>query len=182
MVQNIWLGLRSIAMTILLPGTVAVFLPYQLLSPIEIPELEAWTAADYLSLLMGISGLTILFWSIWVFAHRGRGTLAPIDEPRILVIDGLYRYVRNPMYVGVMLILIAECLFFWSATLLIYAGVFFVVVNGFIMGYEEIHLRAKFGDQYVQYCEKVGRWIPSKPYPGFVDVPLKSGRHGENQS
>jgi len=154
-------------MTILVPGTVTGYLPYQLLTPIDIPGPESWTPGHILALLVGITGLSILIWSIWEFAHRGRGTLVPFDEPRLLVIDGLYRFVRNPMYVGVMFVLLAEALFFWSTTMSVYSGVFFVVVNAFIMGYEEVHLRSKFGEQYVHYCKHVGRWIPSKRYQGY---------------
>ena len=162
--SRIWLGIKSLAMTILFPGTVAGLLPYLILSPLEISSVYDWSIAQYVAIpIMGI-GLAILLRSIWEFASTGKGTLAPFDEPRKLVVKGLYRYVRNPMYVGVILILLGESLFFWSGALFLYSGICFLGFNLFIIGFEEGNLRSKFGDEYKQYCEKVNRWIPGKPY------------------
>jgi len=97
---------------------------------------------------------------VWDFAANGRGTLAPVDPPRTLVVRGLYRYVRNPMYVGVMTILLGESLFFASTTLLRYAIGCFVAFHLFIMLYEEPTLRSKFGESYITYCSAVNRWLP----------------------
>ena len=115
------------------------------------------------SLLLAI-GASILLRSIWSFAHVGKGTLAPFDETQKLIVVGLYRYVRNPMYVGVMLILLAQSWFFWSSTLLSYTGFCFIVANIIVIGYEENRLRHKYGDEFREYCRHVGRWIPGKPY------------------
>lgn len=77
-------------MTVLFPGTVSGYLPYQLLTPVEIPGPAVSTPEHILALLLGITGLAILIGSIREFEHRGRGTLAPFDEPGLLVINGLY--------------------------------------------------------------------------------------------
>ncbi len=106
-------------MTVLFPGTVTGYLPYQLLTPVEIPGPAVSTPEHILALLLGITGLAILIWSIREIAHRGRETLAPFDEPGLLVINGLYRFARNPLYVGRVLIQLSECQFFGSTTLLI---------------------------------------------------------------
>ena len=101
MFQKNWLGVRSVLMTILFPGMVAIYIPYRMLSPINFNNLE-WSFSVLGSLVIIFTGLAILLKSIWEFAYTGEGTLAPFDETKKLVVKGLYRYVRNPMYVGVM--------------------------------------------------------------------------------
>jgi protein-S-isoprenylcysteine O-methyltransferase Ste14 len=161
MLGKFWLGVRSVAMTVLFPGTVVGYLPYRILAPVTIPGLDEWSWAQYAGTGAVAVGAVILLWCIWEFAHRGRGTLAPFDEPRKFVVQGLYRYVRNPMYVGVVLILLGESSFFWSGPLLLYTILFFVAFNIFVMAYEEPRLRSKFGAEYEQYCTRIGRWVPS---------------------
>jgi len=151
-------------MIVLFPGTVVVYIPYRLLDTNHGPELTSLSLAQYVAMLFAAVGVAILFKSIWTFAYVGRGTLAPFDETKKLIVVGPYRYVRNPMYVGVLLILLAESLFYRSSTLLYYAGFCFVVANVLIIGYEENRLRHKYGDEFRQYCKQVGRWIPGKPY------------------
>jgi protein-S-isoprenylcysteine O-methyltransferase Ste14 len=105
-------------------------------------------------------GLVILLWSFWDFIYAGRGTPLPLDPPKFLVARGPYRFVRNPMYVGVELILLGESLLFESAILVIYAlaaGAFF---HHFVVLYEERTLRRKFGNRYAEYCRAVPRWLP----------------------
>ena len=96
------------------------------------------------------------------FVGSGRGTPAPFDAPRKLVVSGPYRYVRNPMYVGAGLFLAGCAILFseFSITLLWYAVAIVVGVNLFILLYEEPTLRRKFNDDYRDYCLKVRRWIP----------------------
>ncbi len=107
-------------------------------------------------------GAAIMIRCCWDFAWTGRGTPAPFDPPRRLVIAGLYRWVRNPMYVGMGLFLIGEAFLLPQITreMLTMTLVLFVAVNVFIMAYEEPVLRSKFGDDYVRYTREVGRWIP----------------------
>jgi protein-S-isoprenylcysteine O-methyltransferase Ste14 len=147
-------------MTVLFPGTVAGYIPYRILAPVTIPGLDEWSWTHYVGSGAVAAGASILLLCIWEFAHRGRGTLAPFDEPRRLVVQGLYRYVRNPMYVGVVLILLGESSFFWSSPLLVYTTLFFVAFNVFIMGFEEPRLRSKYGTEYEEYSRHVGRWFP----------------------
>jgi protein-S-isoprenylcysteine O-methyltransferase Ste14 len=85
----------------------------------------------------------------------------------VLVVRGLYRYVRNPMYLAVTLIVLGEVLLTGSRALLGYWAVWFVAVNAFVIGFEEPTLRRQFGDTYRNYADAVGRWIPRlHPYHG----------------
>jgi protein-S-isoprenylcysteine O-methyltransferase Ste14 len=153
------LALRSIFFALLLPGTVTVFLPYVILSGTRVPR---WDALGVIGLVAILLGAAILIWCIVDFARVGRGTLAPVDPPKKLVVRGLYRYVRNPMYVGVVLVLLGESALFRSTSVLLYTGVAFLIVNLFVMLYEEPTLRARFGESYDQYRRSVGRWIPRR--------------------
>ncbi len=164
MLENLWLVTRNVAMIVLFPGTVVVYIPYRLLAPFSIAELISWSVTQYVAVLVLAIGVSILLRSIWSFAHVGKGTLAPFDETQKLIVVGLYRYVRNPMYDGVILILLAESWFFWSSVLLSYTGFCFIVANILVIGYEENRLRHKYADEFRQYCRRVGRWIPGKPY------------------
>src|SRR5262249_26139074 len=97
---------------------------------------------------------------IWEFARSGRGTLAPMDPPRDLVVRGLYRYVRNPMYLGVTAIILGEALLARSQALVLYWAVWFLAANLFVIAYEEPNLRRRFGQSYELYTQQVGRWLP----------------------
>lgn len=115
-----------------------------------------------LALALMIAGLLIMVRCVWDFAWTGRGTPAPFDPPRRLVINGLYRWVRNPMYLGMGILLAGEALLLPSIAqeIVIMMVILWAVVNGFIMLYEEPKLRDLFGDDYKRYCENVRRWIP----------------------
>ncbi len=151
-------------MIVLFPGIVAVYIPYRLLAPFSFSDPDQWSLTQFAAVLLLSIGAVILFKSIWSFARVGKGTLAPFDETQNLIVVGLYRYVRNPMYIGVITILLAESWFFWSTSLLTYTAFCFVVANILIIGYEENRLRYKYGDGFRHYCEHVGRWIPGGPY------------------
>ena len=111
--------------------------------------------------LMSI-GAAIMLKCVWDFAWMGRGTPAPWDPPRRLVVTGLYRYVRNPMYVGMGTFLLGEALLLPEITrgMLIVMAAAWVTVTAFIMLYEEPTLRRLFADDYRNYCSHVRRWIP----------------------
>ena len=155
----IWLALRSIAWTVLLPGLVAGYLPWRFFGLAHV-QLSLRNPVHLLGLLCIGLGAMLLGTCIWEFARRGRGTLSPVDPPRELVIRGLYRYVRNPMYLSVSLIVLGEFLLTWSRPLLMYWAVWFALVNVFVIGYEEPTLRRRFGGAYGQYAQQVGRWLP----------------------
>ncbi len=158
------LFLRSLFFTILFPGTATLLVPYWIVSR-EPPGLPgAWNWLHYAGLPVIALGAWVLLRCIWDFYAAGRGTLAPVDPPTKLVVRGLYRYVRNPMYVGVVLILFGEAVFFRSVTLLVYSGIFFGIVHIFVVDYEEPTLRSKFGESYENYCRSTHRWLPRLPH------------------
>jgi protein-S-isoprenylcysteine O-methyltransferase Ste14 len=99
---------------------------------------------------------------VWQFAWRGFGTPAPFDPPRNLVVSGPYRFVRNPMYIGMGIALIGEGIVFPNVTwtMLALVGLLFVFVSLFVIGYEEPTLRRTFGTDYENYCHSVRRWLP----------------------
>ena len=107
-------------------------------------------------------GAAIVIGCMFEFAWRGIGTPAPIDPPRRLVISGFYRWVRNPMYVGLGFVLLGEGLTFprLTITMLVMIAVLWGTLSFLIIGVEEPTLRAKFGDDYAAYCRNVRRWIP----------------------
>ena len=156
------LFLRSLFFALLLPGSVTLLIPYFILSGRGGIRVQQWGSLQYLAVIGVAAGATILIWCISDFARVGRGTLSPVDPPSTLVVRGLYRYVRNPMYVGVLLLLLGEAALFQSRALLIYTGIWFLFVNLFVILYEEPTLRGKFGDSYDQYRRSVRRWIPRR--------------------
>jgi protein-S-isoprenylcysteine O-methyltransferase Ste14 len=94
------------------------------------------------------------------FALRGLGTPAPVAPTRHLVVSGLYRHVRNPMYVGVVAAIVGQALLFGSVALLEYAALVWAFFHAFVVLYEEPTLQHRFGSTYERYRAKVGRWWP----------------------
>lgn len=159
---SLWLALRSLFWTVVLPGMVAGYVPWRYVGLNH--AVFTWrNPVQQLGALVGASGTVVLATCIWEFARSGRGTLSPVDPPKHLVVQGLYRYVRNPMYVGVTTILLGELLITRSAAFAWYCAGWLVAVNLFIIGYEEPTLRHQFGPSYDAYTKSVGRWIPRLP-------------------
>lgn len=156
----IWL--KTLLFTIIAPGTVTVFLPYLLLFSRRGGNPPEWEMLRFFGLAPLLVGFGIYLWCAYDFAAKGRGTPAPIDPPKQLVRSGLYRLTRNPMYVGIMLILLGEAICFASAALYFYAAAVFLGFNGFIIFYEEPTLRRLFGESYSHYCAEVPRWLPKR--------------------
>jgi protein-S-isoprenylcysteine O-methyltransferase Ste14 len=154
--------LRSIFFTFLQPGTVLVLIPYLLLPSLG-EAFGGWhSPVRYAGIPLILIGGAGLLWCIWNFFSTGRGTISPIDPPKHLVVRGLYKYVRNPMYVSVVTVLLGEAILFASSSIFIEALVFFVLANLFVAYYEEPNLRRRFGESYENYLRTVHRWIPSR--------------------
>ena len=151
---------------LLLPGTVTILIPYFIVAGKTGGQGDPWRCLGLL--LVGI-GAVVLLRCVWDFWATGRGTLAPIDPPKHLVVRGLYRVVRNPMYVAVFWILLGQSLFFKSLWLFYYAIAAGIVIHLFVMFYEEPALRRKFGAEYDAYCRRVYRWLPR-----FFEAPTVS--------
>lgn len=152
--------LRSVFFTFLQPGVVTILIPYWLISSRGTDIASSYQALRYFGFPLVIIGAAGLLWCVWDFFAAGRGTISPIDPPKHLVVRGLYKYVRNPMYVAVVMTLVGEAVFFMSMPVLIEAGVFVVMAHLFVRYYEEPTLRRRFGESYETYMQTVGRWIP----------------------
>lgn len=152
---NLTLFLKNLAFTILVPGVVAVYVPVFTIT-------HAPATISPIAMLGGLAlliGALIYVWCVWDFATVGRGTPAPIDPPKTLVVRGLYKYTRNPMYLGVLCIIFGWALLFRSPNVTIYAACVATCFHLVILFYEEPHLRGVFGPSYDQYCSQVRRWI-----------------------
>jgi len=157
-----FLLLRSLFWTIAFPGTFAGYIPWRYFGVSEV-RLDFTNPPHLFGLLLIAIGVVLLGACIWEFARRGRGTLSPVDPPKELVVHGLYRYVRNPMYLSVSAIVLGEAVLAQSTALLLYWVVFFALANLFVIGYEEPTLRSQFGESYDRYTKRVGRWLPRRP-------------------
>ena len=155
----LWLAVRSLLWTVLLPGLFAGYLPWRYFGLSRV-QLDLEDPVHVLGILCTGAGVVLLATCIWEFARSGRGTLSPADPPKQLVVRGLYRYVRNPMYLSVTLIIFGELLLTRSLPLFWYWLVWFIGVNLFVIGYEEPNLRRRFGASYQRYTAEVGRWVP----------------------
>lgn len=155
--------LRNLVFTLVVPATVAVYLPLWLAPDLLFEPARTGPAWRWLAVAPLLAGLAVYTWCVWDFARTGRGTPAPIDAPKHLVVRGLYRSVRNPMYVGVLLVILGWALWFGSRALLLYAVLVAIVFHLFVTLYEEPALRRSFGAEYEQYVAAVPRWLPRWP-------------------
>jgi protein-S-isoprenylcysteine O-methyltransferase Ste14 len=157
--SKVGLAARSLLWAALLPGLLAGLVPWYYfgVDPATFGPSRLRHLAGGVVLLAGLALLTAC---IVEFARRGRGTLSPLDPPRSLVVSGLYRYVRNPMYLGVLTIGIGQLIVWPSLGLLIWWLSWFAWVNVFVVAHEEPALRRQFGLSHADYMRSVGRWIP----------------------
>ena len=162
MPASIWLALRSLLWVVLFPGFFAGYIPWRYFGLASV-SIDVTRVDHVAGVVTTGAGVLLLAACVVEFARRGRGTLSPADPPRELVVSGLYRYVRNPMYLAVTAIVLGEVLLTRSTDLALYWVIWFAAVNVFVMFYEEPALRAQFGDSYDAYTRRVGRWIPGRP-------------------
>ena len=151
---------RAATYSTLFIGFLLVFVPGRLLERSGIVRPAEIGAVEYVAIAVVVAGGALALWCILTFTVVGRGTPAPFDPPRRLVIRGPYRYVRNPMYIGAALALCGAALFYRSSPLFGYAGLFLLVTHVFVVWYEEPTLARLFGAEYDAYRARVGRWLP----------------------
>ena len=151
--------LKSALFTLVVPGTVAVLVPFLLAGD------RAVTSGAMLGLAVVLFalGLGLYLRAVWDFAVLGKGTPAPIDAPKRLVVQGIYRYTRNPLYISMLTVIAGWAALFGTAVLVAYAGVLFVVYSLFVRLHEEPRLARVFGEEYAAYTQQVGRWLPRLP-------------------
>lgn len=148
------LALKNALFTLVVPGTVGGVAPWWLAMRGDRVETPAWLSGP-----LFVAGLAIYGWCLWDFAAHGRGTPAPVDAPKRLVLRGLYRWTRNPMYVGVLTVLAGWFAFAPSVPVGAYAVLVALSFHTFVVRYEEPHLAAAFGE-YAAYRARVPRWLP----------------------
>lgn len=152
--------IRALGAALIISAVWFVCLPALLLvSGVDPFRLELGSARILGIVPLAIGG--ILFgWVTWVFASRGGGTPLIFAPPARLVLRGPFRWVRNPMYVADILIIVGEALLLEASIILVYAAVLWAAIHALVVIREEPHLRRAFGRSYIVYCERVPRWIP----------------------
>ncbi|MBZ5524990.1 MAG: isoprenylcysteine carboxylmethyltransferase family protein [Acidobacteriia bacterium] len=152
--------LGSAFFLVIAPGTVAGYVPWR----ITRWQFQGWSHASLALQSAGVlllaAGVPILLHSFAQFAFRGLGTPAPPFPTQHLVVSGFYRYVRNPMYIAVVSVILGQGLLFGSVRVLEYGAMVWLAFHLFVLLYEEPTLRRTFGAEYVAYCTEVRRWLP----------------------
>ena len=153
------LFLKIALFTLVVPGAVAVLVPL-LLGGDRTVAGGAWLG---LAVCLFALGVALYVRAVWDFAVLGKGTPAPIDAPKRLVVRGIYRYSRNPLYIAMLTLIAGWAALFGTAVLVAYAAGLFVVYSLFIRFHEEPRLAREFGEEYAAYTQQVGRWLPRLP-------------------
>lgn len=147
---------KTVLFTILVPGTVAGLIPAWIRGGWALRG-PAWAATvGGIALLAGVA---IYLWCAWDFATAGRGTPLPQDPPRALVARGLYRFSRNPMYVGVVAAVVGQAVWARSPGIAAYAALLAAMFHLRVVIFEEPVLRRSFGADYQRYVTEVPRWF-----------------------
>ena len=159
MLQRLFAVLRTAFFASLFIALWTYLIPRWVAGPKLIPLAARWSPGAIVLLAIGAAIMARCFWD---FAWYGLGTPAPWDAPRRLVVRGLYRYVRNPMYLGLLFALAGEAVLLpgIAGVMLGTLAAFWILTTIFVLVYEEPALRARFGDEYLDYCRNVRRWIP----------------------
>ena len=152
-------ALKTVFFIILVPGFLLGVVPV-----FDIPHIPGlalppgpwnWAAVPF-----WIVGIAVVIWCAADFVRKGRGTPVPLDPPKELVVSGLYHVVRNPMYVGALLVQVGTIIWFGTLAQVVYWFFLFIGFNLFIRANEEPYLCKTFGARYEAYCQAVPRWIP----------------------
>jgi protein-S-isoprenylcysteine O-methyltransferase Ste14 len=140
------------------PGIILVYLPFWI-THFRVPTGEPlWQVL--VAVVLMLAGLIPALESVRRFIYVGHGTLMPVAPPERLVVSGLYRYVRNPMYAGVMVALCGEMILFWNRGMLIEGLLTCMCLDIFIRIYEEPSLLRRYAEEYLRYASRVPRWLP----------------------
>lgn len=142
------------------PGIVAGLIPWWLTGWRVREPVPYWAPMRVLGVILLAAGLFALVQAFVRFVVEGLGTPAPIAAPERLVVGGLYRYVRNPMYVAVLTVIVGQALILGQLVLLPYAAAFWVITAAFVRWYEEPALTRRFGADYEAYRRAVPAWLP----------------------
>jgi len=147
----------SLLFLLVAPGVAAGLVPWLLTGW---DSTDPPMAAKLLGGVLIVAGASVLVSAFARFVVEGIGTPAPVAPPSQLVVGGLYRYVRNPMYLAVTTTIVGQALQLGRPVLLVYAALFMAVVAAFVYGYEQPTLARRFGAAYDDYCRNVPAWLP----------------------
>jgi protein-S-isoprenylcysteine O-methyltransferase Ste14 len=150
----------SIVFLFVAPGIVAGVIPWAISGYQLEPPLLGFEPLRWIGVALLILGALLLIETFSRFALQGLGTPAPIAPTKTLVVTGSYRFVRNPMYVAVVSLILGQALWFGSVGTLIWGVVVWLTVHAFVLAYEEPTLSSTYGVQYDRYRANVRRWIP----------------------
>ena len=150
----------SVIFLVAAPGIVAGLIPWWISGWQMMPALGGIEPLRWVGILLLLLGGALLTETFTRFALQGRGTPAPIYPTEKLVVTGSYRFVRNPMYVAVVSLILGQALLFGSLPVLAYGAAIWLIVHLFVISYEEPTLERSFGEQYRRYKANVRRWIP----------------------
>ena len=165
--RRLWVILGSVLFFGLAPGGVAGLAPWWISRWHLQPPFLGLTWFRVAGAALIALGTPMLLDSFARFALQGLGTPAPVFPTQHLVVTGLYRYVRNPMYVGVVSVITGQALLLGNARVLSYGALVCLAFHLFVIGYEEPKLRRTFGAEYEKFCAHVPRWIPRlRPWRG----------------
>lgn len=152
---------------LILPVTVVVVIPLWIYHRFEGPWCWDGNLRQWIGVWLIANGAGLAAWCANLFNVVGRGTPLPFDPPKCFVVSGPYRYVRNPMMLGMLLILLGETVLSGAWRLGMYAVVIAILAHLFVRYWEEPDLRRRFGPAYKAYCAQVLRWIPRRaPWSG----------------
>lgn len=140
-----------------------VFLPTRVLTSFGVVRPAVIGGVEIAGIVIGLAGAILALWCILAFVVLGKGTPAPFDPPRRLVVRGPYRLVRNPMYIGAGLALGGAAILYRSPAVAGYLIAFIAATNAFVLLYEEPTLTRLYGAQYAAYRAAVRRWLPRVP-------------------
>lgn len=158
--RRAWAVIGSAAFLVLAPGTVAGLVPWWISRWRVHTPFAGFALLRVVGVVLIEAGLVGLLESFARFALQGVGTPVPVFPTQHLVVKGLYRFVRNPMYVAVVSIVLGQALFFGSLAVLAYGVCAWLPMHIFVVLYEEPTLRRTFAAEYEEYCAHVPRWIP----------------------
>jgi protein-S-isoprenylcysteine O-methyltransferase Ste14 len=155
-----WTLIRALVYATFFVGVLLVLIPSRVLSIAGIESPKGFGLQQGFGVAVVLTGAALGLWCILSFVFIGKGTQAPFDAPRQLVIRGPYRVIRNPMYLGATATLAGAALYYGSTALSIYAIAFWVATHCGVIFLEEPDLTRTFGNEYEAYRSRVGRWFP----------------------
>jgi protein-S-isoprenylcysteine O-methyltransferase Ste14 len=158
-------GVDLVQAVIALPFVVVCVVPAVILAFTKFNIVNIFSLTFFVAVLFLAIGLFFALWTMKLFWHKGNGTPAPWAPPENLVIEGPYKYTRNPMITSVFFMLIAECLYFMSAGIFVWILIFLIINSIYLPLYEEKQLEKRFGEEYIKYKKAVPMWLPKlTPY------------------